>query len=107
GLTVADRAVVVDTVARLRGWARGLDGMLAWRDRRALHAAMDEATTTGQLRRALGDRTRYITPGALLTVNPLRILHRHAPLRSLAAGVRVARAVAHSIEEPSDEEGRR
>ncbi|WP_396656716.1 glycosyltransferase [Microbacterium sp.] len=94
--TDADRAAVVEVLARLRGWGRGLDGLLAVRDRRALRAASAAGTSAAQLHHAVGDRSRHATWSAVLTVNPLKVLHRHAPLRSMAAGLRVARAVTRA-----------
>ncbi len=93
GLTGADRIALAAALTRLRAWAAGVDGLLARRDRRALLAAMDATATTESVRRAVGDRTRYLTLDAIVTVDPTRILHRHAPLRSMAAGMRVSRAI--------------
>lgn len=97
GLSDRDRACLLDTLRRLEGWAPGVKGILALRDRRALITALDPASTAQTLRAAIGDRSRYLTPSALLTVNPLRLLHRHAPFRSLLAGRRVARAVSAEV----------
>jgi hypothetical protein len=93
GLTGEDRAALSAVLRRLRAWAPGVDGILAVRDRRALRAALNPVLSGEDVRRAIGDRSRYLTVNALLTVNPVRVLHRHAPLRSLIAGRRVARAV--------------
>lgn len=93
GIEPADRATYRAVWARLRGWAPGVDGILARRDLRALRAAVQDDATEASLRAALGDRTRYLAFDALMTANPLRLFHRHAPFRSLWAGRRVARAV--------------
>lgn len=93
GLTESDRSTFRDVWTRLRAWAPGVDGILAVRDVRALREAVAPTATASSLRRALGDRGRYLAFDVVMTSNPLRVLHRHAPLRSLVAGRRVARAV--------------
>ena len=96
GLTDDDRTALASILERLRLWAPGVDGLLAWRDRRAIAAALDPLRSGADVRAAIGDRSRFFRADVLLTVNPLLVLHRHAPLRSLLAGRRVARAVAAS-----------
>lgn len=93
GISEPDRVTYREIWARLRGWAPGVDGILAVRDVRALREAVSAAATASSLRKALGDRSRYLAVDVIMTSNPLRLLHRHAPLRSLLAGRRVARAV--------------
>lgn len=100
GLDPTDRSDVADAVARLRRWAPGVLGLLAVRDHRALACALRTDATGEDLRSAFGGRSRYLTPGALLTSNPFRVLHRHAPLRSLLAGYVVARRI-RSAREPA------
>ncbi|MGS0560831.1 glycosyltransferase [Microbacterium aurugineum] len=93
GIAADDRETYRAVWERLRGWAPGVDGILARRDLRALRAAVHKASTESALRAAIGDRTRYIVFDAVMPGNPLRLFHRHAPLRSLWAGRNVARAV--------------
>ncbi len=93
GLHPDDRADVAAAVARLRAWAPGVLGLLAVRDHRALRCALREDATADDLRAAFAGRSRYLAAGALLTHNPLRLLHRHGPLRSLMAGYAVARQI--------------
>ncbi len=93
GLDEADRRTFAEVWERLGGWAPGVNGILAIRDTRALRAAVRPGTTRQRLLRALGDRSRYLAFDVVMTTNPLRILHRHAPLRSLIAARRVAKAI--------------
>ncbi|MFD5215756.1 glycosyltransferase [Microbacterium sp. NPDC058345] len=93
GLSDADRATYAETWRRLKRWAPGVDGILARRDTRILREAVVDDATEESLRAALGDRSKYLSADVLMTSNPLRVLHRHAPLRSLIAGRRVAMAV--------------
>ena len=93
GLSESDRATFREIWARLKGWAPGVDGILAVRDVRALREAVSPGATAASLRRALGDRSRYLAADVIMTSDPLRVLHRHAPLRSLLAGRRVAKTV--------------
>ncbi|MCO7274281.1 glycosyltransferase [Cellulosimicrobium cellulans] len=93
GLDPEDREDVASAVARLTSWAPGVLGLLAIRDHRALTRALSADASAEQLRAAFGGRSRYLSPGALVTRNPLRLLHRHAPLRSLVAGYVVARRI--------------
>lgn len=94
GLRAQDRSDLAAIVERLEGWAPGVRGILAVRDVRALDAALRPGAQGPEVIEAIGDRTRYAVWDAVLTSNPLRVLHRHAPLRSMAAGRRVARAVS-------------
>jgi hypothetical protein len=98
GLSAADRETVARAMRRLRAWAPSFERILSLRDRRAVRAALDAGASGTALREAIGDRSRVLSARALVTVDPLKILHRHAPLRSLAAGLRVARAVASTAE---------
>lgn len=93
GLDEIDRRSLERVWARLCGWSSGVNGILAIRDMRVLRTALRPDASPAAARDALGKRARYLTPGALLTANPLRLLHRHAPFRSLLAGRRTARAV--------------
>lgn len=93
GLLQSDRATFLETWDRLRRWAPGVNGILAIRDIRILREAVRPTATEASLRAALGDRSRYIAFDVLATSNPLRVLHRHAPFRSLLGGRRVAQEV--------------
>ncbi|GGD72156.1 glycosyltransferase family 2 protein [Microbacterium murale] len=93
GLLPSDRATFVAIWERLRRWAPGVNGILAIRDIRILNEAVRPAATEATLRAALGDRSRYLAFEVLVTSNPLRILHRHAPFRSLLSGRGVAQRV--------------
>jgi hypothetical protein len=93
GLSETDRNDLTQAVDRLRGWAPRLDGLLSIRDHRLLSVALRPGATADEIRDAIGDRTSYLSLPALVTHDPLLVLHRHAPLRSLAAGRFVARAI--------------
>ncbi|GAT72647.1 glycosyl transferase family 2 [Microbacterium sp. HM58-2] len=93
GILPADRSTFHDVWERLRSWAPGVDGILAVRDIRVLREATNPDATESSLRAALGDRSRYLSFDVLMTSNPLRVLHRHAPFRSLLGGRRTAQAV--------------
>ncbi|WP_404438763.1 glycosyltransferase [Microbacterium aerolatum] len=93
GLEPHDRETFRRVRAQLRRWAPGVDGILAVRDVRVLREAVRPTATEASLRAALGDRSRYLAFDVIMTANPLRLLHRHAPFRSLLAGRRVARAI--------------
>lgn len=96
GLPERDRDFLASAWRRLQAWAPGVVGLLAVRDRRAISVALDASADGRKVAAATGGRGRYLSYGALMTVNPLRVLHRHAPLRSLYAGRRVAEDVAAS-----------
>ncbi|MBT2485397.1 MULTISPECIES: glycosyltransferase [unclassified Microbacterium] len=93
GLAAADRATFAAVWKRLDGWAPGVGGILAVRDVRVLREAVKSTATEASLRAAVGDRSRFLTFDALMPANPLRVLHRHAPFRSLFGGRRVAKTV--------------
>lgn len=93
GILPADRQTFERVWNRLRGWAPGVDHILAIRDLRVLREATRAGATESSVRRALGDRTRYVAFDVVMTSHPLWVLHRHAPLRSLFAGRRTAKTI--------------
>lgn len=92
GVDDADRAAIDAAIERLLGWAPGVEGILARRDR-ALIAAFRAGrdATVGELLRG---RASLRSADALITADPLQVLGRHAPLRSLLAQRRVAGRMA-------------
>lgn len=91
GLAAQDRSDLVQLLAQLEGWAPGVRGLLARRDVALLDAILRDGADAETARRIGGDRGRFLSPGALLPDRLGWTLHRHAPLRSLAAGFLVLR----------------
>lgn len=93
-----DQRRALSTVLRkLRGWAPGATALLAWSDSRALKAALQRSAPAALIRERLDARWRYGSPATLIASNPLLTLHRHAPFRTLSAGIRVRGASAAAI----------
>ncbi|MBM7504161.1 glycosyltransferase family 2 protein [Agromyces aurantiacus] len=92
GIDATDRAALGEAIERIRGWAGGVEGILARRDRAALRAF--RAGDDRELEALLGRRSEWRSASALVPANPLLIAHRHAPLRSMIAQRRVARLMA-------------
>jgi hypothetical protein len=88
----ADRDAINAAAAQLCGWAPGVEGILAWRDRKLIEAFKEGADT--KARALVRSRESFRSAGALITANPLRSFNRHAPLRSLLAQRRVAKRIA-------------
>ncbi|KJQ53659.1 glycosyltransferase [Microbacterium sp. SA39] len=66
--------------------------LLSVADRRVLDALQSPHVDDDELDELLAARSRYRSAAALLPRNPLSVLHRQAPLRTLGAGVRAASA---------------
>lgn len=98
GLTGDDRDDLTAVLTRLREWSPTAERLLSRADTRALRTAQDPEASGDAVRAALAARRRYRTPGAVITADPLRALHRQAPLRTLAAGVLVGRRLTRNIE---------
>ena len=94
GLDPNDRETFTEVWERLRQWAPGVDGILSIRDVRVLREATRSVIAGDALAMALRKQRRsYLAFDALMTSNPVRVLHRHSPFRSLLGGRRTARAV--------------
>lgn len=96
GLSERDRSALTTVTARLRKWAPGVDSVLSRRDLRVLRAALEDKVDGTWLAGQLAQRGSYLSVGALVPGALIKTLHRHAPLRSLLAGRRVARAIARA-----------
>jgi hypothetical protein len=76
---------------RILAWVGTSERLLSIADRAALDAILDVESPTSEMVGLVRRRSRYRTPAAILTQNPLFLLHRQAPLRTLAAGYLVGR----------------
>lgn len=81
-----ERETLASVARRIVEWAPGAVRVLSLLDRRVLEAIADPAVPTTELRQRAAARARYATVPAVLTRNPLYLLHRQAPLRTLGAG---------------------
>lgn len=90
----AQAAAFLTILERLSAMATGAVRLLSIADRRVLDAIGDPEISDGVLDDLLTARWRYRTAAALLPRNPLLVMHRQAPLRTLAAGVRSSSAGA-------------
>jgi hypothetical protein len=91
GLDDGTRDAIQDTVRRLSGWAPGVEGLLARRDRALVRVALRPDADVDALEAALASRSGFRSPSALIPADVLRLFHRHAPLRSLLAQRRIAK----------------
>ncbi|HWL77206.1 glycosyltransferase family 2 protein [Microbacterium sp.] len=96
GIGEADREVAAKTVRRLERWAPGFRKILANRDARVLRICLDPAADPAALLAALANRGSFRSPAALVPSSLLRLLHRHAPVRSLIAARLVTRRLARA-----------
>lgn len=88
----SDRTAINAAAERLRNWAPGVEGILARRDRDLIAAFRDGNDVSA--RALLRTRASHRSAGALIPADPLRMLSRHAPLRSMLAQRRVAKRMA-------------
>lgn len=94
GLSQEDRRALRAVVRRLRESAPDVDRILARRDGFLLRRVLEEQGTGEWIASQLSTRGRYARFDAVVPGSILYALHRHAPLRSLIAGRRIAREVA-------------
>ena len=94
GLTEDDRSAIAGVVDRLRSISPSAFGLLSKADSRALRVALATGSSRATIADAVGARWNYGTPMTLITTNPLLVLHRHAPFRTLRAGIQVRQEVA-------------
>lgn len=82
----------VQILERLEAMAPGVERLLSLADRRVLEALRSSRVNDDELSALLAARWRYRSIAALTPRNPLLALHRQAPLRTLAAGIRAGSA---------------
>lgn len=81
-----------EVIDRLQTWSPAAIRLLARVDREALDEALSERPDSARMLHLLDARWNYRTIGAMLPRNPLLVLHRQAPFRTLGAGMRAASA---------------
>lgn len=75
-------------IDRLERMAPGVLSLLARVDGRVIDEVRSPAPDPERILELLDARWNYRTPGALIPTNPLSVLHRQAPFRTLFAGLR-------------------
>lgn len=86
-----ERDELAAITVRILAWANHPERVLSRIDRRALKAILDPDVSIAELLALIKSRWNYRSPAAILTKNPLYLLHRQAPLRTFAAGYLVTR----------------
>ena len=82
------RSDLVAVVDRLEAMAPGVLRLLSRADREVIDALRSDHADPERLLALLDARWNYRSLGALVPRNPFLVLHRQAPVRTLAAGVR-------------------
>lgn len=90
----ANRAELSELFERIVSIAPNARHYLSRADRAVFDLLLDERSTPENLRQALAARHQYLTLPTIVTQNPLRMMHRQAPFRTLFAGYRIQREVS-------------
>jgi len=93
GIAEDDRQALVGVLMRLRSMSPAATSLLSLADHRAIRIALRKGAARATIDAALAARWRYGRPSTLITANPFLSLHRHAPFRTMAAGIRVRHAI--------------
>lgn len=90
GEVTLERAIpeLLEVIGRLHAWAPGSFALLSRADMQVFKHLRSPAPKRSELHRLLDARRSYRTLPAIVTANPLLVLHQQAPLRTLWAGLR-------------------